>query len=127
MFDQIVFDQAFFFVVLLYGVAVYFDGHQASHLMYMRAREEYLNPSIHFTLVLYSASHMPWLVLIWMWYKTTWHFPLAVMLFAQLVRLALVSIQDKLNLTKDAAVISLLGIIVIPICLISIIFIFNNI
>ena len=121
------FDQTFLYIVLLYGMAVYFDGHQASHLMYIKEKRGDLNPTLTFILSLYAISHLPWLVLIWVGYRTTWYYPLVVILFAQLVRLVLISIQDKLDLTKDAWAISLLGLVAIPVSLICIILIISNV
>lgn len=121
------FDQTFLYIVLLYGMAVYFDGHQSSHLMYIKEKRGDLNPTLTFILSLYAISHLPWLVLIWVGYRTTWYYPLVVILFAQPVRLALISIQDKLDLTQDAWAISLLGLIAIPFSLIGIILIISNV
>ena len=121
------FDQTFLYIVLLYGMAVYFDGHQASHLMYIKEKRGDLNPTLTFILSLYAISHLPWLVLIWVGYRTTWYYPLVVILFAQPVRLALISIQDKLDLTQDAWAISLLGLIAIPFSLFLIFLVIFNV
>ena len=121
------FDLNFIFIVLLYGIASYFYGHQASHLMHIRAGQAELNPTLTLILSIYGVLYLPWLVLLWIGYSTTWYFPLLVMLFSLPVRLALISIQSNLNLTKDAWAISLIGIVTVPIALLTIIFIVNNI
>lgn len=117
------FDQIFLIIVLLYGVAAYFHGHQGSHLAYIKIGEAVLNPFITLVLWIYHITFLPWLTMIWLGYKTVWYYPIIVILAAQAVRFALVLIQDNLGLTSKAAYISLLGIVAIPTALAGIIII----
>lgn len=115
------FDELFFIIVLLYGVATYFHGHQGSHLAYIKIGEAVLNPFLTFVLWFYHITFLPWLAMIWLGYKTIWYYPLIVILAAQIVRFALVLIQDNLGLTQKAAFISLFGIVAIPAALVGIV------
>lgn len=114
-------------MAILYGIAIYFHRHQGSHLAYIKIGEVTLNPILVFILWVYNITFLPWLALIFIGYKNNWKLPLIILLCAQIISMVLVSLEIKLNLQKNAALISLFGIFVIPISLILLIVLSNNI
>jgi hypothetical protein len=120
-------NQTFLIIVLLYGVAVYFHGHQASHLTYIKIGQATLNPFLVLVLWIYHITFLPWLAMIWLGYKTIWYYPLMVIIGAQIVRAILIAYQSDMGLAQRAAYISLIGIIAIPVTLAGIVMMIPNI
>lgn len=110
-------------MILLYGIATFFHRHQGSHLAYIKLSEtEYvkggrvtIDPLLILILWLYNVTLLPWLVLIFIGFKTVWYYSVIVLLASQIVSFGLsaVEMRSKLN----GALISLFGIIVIPLAL----------
>ena len=111
------FSESFLLITLLYGITDYFHRHQGSHLFAIRDGKATLNPFIVKIMQIFNLSFLPWLVLLWVAYKTVWYYPIAIILFSQIVSFGMVFLESKLNLTKSAWAISLLGLIAIPLCL----------
>lgn len=117
-------------MTIFYGISTYFHGHQASHLIYLKEGHQRnvgrvtLNPLLVLILWLYHITHLPWLILIFIGYKTIWYYPLIIILFSQIVRFGLVAIEMRLKI--NGAIISLVGIVVIPVTLYFVYFFAGN-
>jgi hypothetical protein len=116
---------------ILYGISTYFHRHQGSHLVHIKSGEVTLNPILVFILWSYNITFLPWLFLIFIGFKTTWYLPLIVLGLSQAISLSLVSIEMKLNYKNNGiingALVSILGIIVVPLTLIPLLFLFPNV
>lgn len=112
--------QTLILMSLLYGISAFFNRHQASHLVYIKEGDQKgvgrvtLNPMLILILWVY---HLPWswLILILIGLKTFWYYPVIILLISQVLSFILVGIEMKLKL--NGALLSLFGIIVIPIAL----------
>lgn len=98
---------------ILYGITTYFHGHQGSHLTHNHFGDAPLNPFLVLILNIYIRLFFPWLILLYIGYKTHWSYPVIILVISQVIRLILISIQRKLD--WNGALISLTGILVIPI------------
>lgn len=122
--------QTFILMILLYGISTFFHGHQASHLTYIKEGQQpyvgrvSLNPLLVSVLWLYHICHLPWLVLIIIGYQTVWFYPIIILLLSQIVRFGLVAIEMRFKI--NGALISLVGIVVIPITLYFVFFLSRN-
>ncbi len=122
--------QTFILIIVLYGISTFFHGHQASHLTYIKEGHQphvgrvTLNPLLILILWLYHITHLPWLILIIIGYRTIWYYPLIIILLSQIVRFSLVAIEMRLKI--NGALISLVGIVVIPITLYFVYFLSGN-
>ena len=111
--------QTLLIMSILYGITIFFWGHQGSHLAWIKAREASLNILLVLILYIYHITFLPWLALIYIGYKTLWYYPVIILALAQVIRLFLVSIEMRFK--WNGALISLTGILVIPISLIALI------
>ena len=113
---------------ILYGIATYFHRHQGSHLFNIKSGKVTLNPLLVLILWSYNISFLPWLFLIFIGFKTIWYLPLIILGLSQIISLSLVSIEMKINYKNNdvinGALVSLLGIPMIPLCLIPLLFLF---
>ncbi len=113
--------QAIILMTIFYGISTFFDGHQASHLFYIKEGHQphygrvTLNPLLVLILWFYQIAHLPWLILIIIGYETTWYYPIIVILLSQIVRFSLVAIEMRLKI--NGALISLAGILIMPLTL----------
>ena len=109
-------------MTLLYGITTYFHGHQGSHLFNIKNGRATLNPLFLIILWAYNVTFLPWAVLIFIGYKTFWYYPVIILVLSQIVRFSLVSLETTLKIHKNAWMISLIGIVAIPISLLFLIY-----
>ncbi len=105
---------------IFYGIAAYFHRHQGTHLTQIKSGQVTLNTILVLILWSYNITFLPWLALIYIGYKTIWYFPVIILFLSQVVSFFSVSLERKFN--WNGALISLMGIIFIPIALIFLIY-----
>ncbi|CAM8393625.1 hypothetical protein MCEMHM7_01072 [Candidatus Methylopumilus planktonicus] len=109
---------------ILYGIAAYFHRHQGTHLTQIKSRQVTLNPVLVFILWFYNITFLPWLALIYIGYKTIWYYPVIILFLSQFVSFLSISLERKFN--WNGALISLTGVVLIPIVLILLIYLSSS-
>lgn len=103
-------------LVILYTLAFYFYMHQTSHLAYLSAdRRIRLNS---FLALLMSVEQIAGLLfLVWYGYQTVWYYPLMLAAIGFPSTLVLTTIEHAIKLHRNAWVISIAGILFVPVLL----------
>jgi hypothetical protein len=117
------FSESFILITLLYGISAYFHRHQGSHLVAIRDGKASLNPVLVRVMQGFNLTFLPWLLMLWVAFETVWYYPILIILISQIISFGLVFIETKFNLAKSAWLISLIGVLAIPLCLSAIILI----
>jgi hypothetical protein len=103
-------------LVRLYTLDFYFYVHQTSHLAHLRDKPRVrLNP---FLALLMSIEQIAGLLfLAWYGYRTVWHYPLILVAIGFPSTLILTTIEHAMKLHRNAWVISISGIVFVPVLL----------
>lgn len=120
------FSESFILITILYGFSSYFHRHQGSHLLAIRDGKASLNPILIRIMQAFNLTFLPWFLMLWVAFETVWYYPILIILFSQIISFGLVFIETKFNLAKSAWLISLIGVVVIPVCLLIIILIVSS-
>ena len=103
-------------LVILASTAFYFMMHQGSHLAYFNADFRVkLNPTL--TLLMSIEQYAIPIFLIWYGFKTVWYYPLLLVAICFPGTIVLVMIEKALKLHRNAWVISIAGILLVPLLL----------
>jgi hypothetical protein len=102
-----------FTLIVLASLASYFTMHQGSHLAWLSAGHAQLNPTL--ALLMVVEKYASPVFLIWYGWKTVWYYPLILMAICFPGTIVLVSIERALKLTQRAWVISISGILLVPV------------
>ena len=103
-----------FTLIILSSLVSYFTMHQGSHLAYVSVGTK-LNPLL--TLLMNIEQFAGPIFLIWYGIKTVWYYPLLLMAICFPGTIVLVTIERALKLTRNAWVISISGILFVPVLL----------
>jgi hypothetical protein len=102
-----------FTLIALASFVSFFRMHQGSHLAYVHVNHTQLNPTL--TLLTYSVRYTGPIFLIWYGFKTVWYYPFLLMAVCIPGVIVLVYVEKALRLTQRAWVISISGIIFVPV------------
>src|SRR6516162_10584157 len=102
-----------FTLIILASLASYFTMHQGSHLTWLSAGHAQLNPTL--ALLMVVEKYASPVFLIWYGWKTVWYYPLILMAICFPGTIVLVNIEKALKLTQRAWVISISGILFVPV------------
>jgi hypothetical protein len=104
-----------FTLIVLASLASYFTMHQGSHLAWLSAGHSQLNPTL--ALLMSIEKYASPIFLIWYGFKTVWYNPLLLIAICFPGTIVLVTIERTLGLTRKAWVISISGILFVPVLL----------
>jgi hypothetical protein len=117
---EIMQDGSFWLIAIMYSLVAYFHGHQGSHVVAVRLGGAELSPVLTNVLNGYGWLYpISWLFLIWYGYKTIWWYAASVFVFGFVFRLLWTKLEMASGLIRNAWLISLVGIPVIPLLLVS--------
>ncbi len=113
-------DAKFYLISVLSSLVFYIRGHQASHAVAIRVGQAELNPALAIAMALsYWFAFPTILFLVWYGYKTEWWYAVDAFVLAVIIRLALTKIEIASGLVRSAWIISLSGIVILPIVIIA--------
>ena len=102
-----------FTLIILASLASYFTMHEGSHLTWLSAGHARLNPTL--ALLMVVEKYASPVFLIWYGWKTVWYYPMLLMVICFLGTIVLVTIERALKLTQKAWIISISGILFVPV------------
>jgi hypothetical protein len=104
-----------FTLIILTSLATYFSMHQGSHLAYLSVDRAQLNPVL--TILMNIEQYAGPIFLIWYGFKTVWYYPFLLIAVCFPPIIVLAAIEQTLKLTRNAWVISVSGILFVPVLL----------
>lgn len=107
-------------VFVVYAFVAWINGHQIGHIQYLKIGQATLDPWLVTPMVLGIWIGM--LFLIWYGYQTHWYYAVFLVCFSYLVRPFLVTIERRIGLTKQASMISMSGIVIVPIAVAGLVY-----
>ena len=118
-------DAKFYLISVLSSLVFYIRGHQASHVMAISVGQAELNPALLKAMVSSYSFAFRWfglfpiLFLVWYGYKTEWWYAVGAFVLSFIIRLALTKIEIASGLVRSAWIISLSGIVILPVVIIA--------
>jgi hypothetical protein len=119
-----IFSQNNLLVFALYSVVTWIIGHQSSHIASLKNGQATLNWALAFVMGL--ETFLGLLFLVWFGYRTLWYQAVLLLLVSLAVRPLLIIVERGLGLTQRAWLISTFGIILVPVLLVTLIFVVES-